>query len=56
MADRADEHPSTEEQAERLAPPRFGRNVKRPRVIHARGLVEQGDDVLAEIDRLIAVA
>ena len=38
----------------RLAPPKFGRNVSRPRVTHALEVVEEVSGVLDEIDRLIA--
>lgn len=48
MADRA-EQPRTE----RITPPRFGRGVARPRVLHALEVVEECDGVLDEIDRLI---
>ena len=40
----------------RVAPPKFGRNVTRPRVLHALEVVEEGAGVLDEIDRLIAAA
>lgn len=51
MANRA-EQPKTE----RVTPPRFGRNVERPRVLHALEVVEDGDSVLDQIDRLINLA
>lgn len=37
-------------------PPRFGRNVSRPRVSHALEVVDEGTSVLDEIDRLISLA
>ncbi|MGI8794534.1 MAG: hypothetical protein ACR2H3_15405 [Acidimicrobiales bacterium] len=55
MADRADNDDKHKADA-RVTPPRFGRNVKRPRVDHALELVEHTLDVMADIDRLIAVA
>lgn len=49
MADRVDDAGKLQ----RITPPRFGRNVSRPRVLHALEVVEEGVDVLDEIDRLI---
>jgi hypothetical protein len=40
-------------QQERRTPPRFGRNVERPRVEHARETVERTDHLLAELDELL---
>lgn len=45
--------PKERAREEQGRPPRFGRDVARPRAVHARAVIAAGADVLADIDRLI---